>query len=287
MLPFQYMIRLKKIGKIVLLVLAILVLLLSATVAVIYAFSTPSNDRDWTIDQQVLPSVTFDAGTVTVRNIRDFEYTSETEYTPRYYDRTYTLNEITSVDFIVEPLASIAIAHTFLSFGFKSGDYVSVSVEIRKEKGESFSPTKGLLDQFELMYVVADERDVVRLRALHRKDILYLYPLRVSPEKAQELFVSMMTRIKSLEENPEFYNTLTNTCTTNIVDHVNTISENKIPWDFRILFPKDSDEFAYDLGLIDTNVPLEILREKHQINALVEKYQNGANFSQKIREYLH
>lgn len=253
---------------------------------VTHLMSTPENEREWTLDQKVLPYAEFDNNFVTIKNIRNFSYTSEHTYTPSYYDKTYNIDELKSVDFIVEPLAEIAVAHTFLSFGFENGEYLAISVEIRKEVGEEFSPVKGLFDQFELMYVIADERDVIRLRALHRNDTLYLYPTIVTKEKVQELFVHMIHRVNGLKKTPEFYNTITNTCTTNIVDHINAITERRVPWDLRVLLPLDSDEYAYELGLIDTSIPFQELRATHKINAYVDTYQDTPNFSQKIREHL-
>jgi len=251
-----------------------------------HLMSTPENEREWTLDQKVLPYAEFDNNFVTIKNIRNFSYTSEHTYTPSYYDKTYNIDELESVDFIVEPLAEIAVAHTFLSFGFKNGEYLAISVEIRKEVGEEFSPIKGLFDQFELMYVIADERDVIRLRTLHRNDTLYLYPAIVTKEKVQELFVHMIHRVNDLKKTPEFYNTITNTCTTNIVDHINAITERRVPWDLRVLLPLDSDEYAYELGLIDTSIPFQELRATHKINSYVDTYQDAPNFSQKIREHL-
>ncbi len=268
-------------------ILRILVLILSiCSIAVIgiYVLSSPRNDRDWTEDQTILPEVSFNENIVTINNIRNFLYTSETEYTPQYYSKTFNLDDLETVDFIVEPLASIAVAHTFVSFGFKDGNYISISVEIRKERGEEFSPLKGLLDQFELMYVIADERDVIRLRALHRKDQLFLYPINISKEKARELFVHMTARAQTLTQHPEFYNTLTSTCTTNIRDHVNAITDATLPWDMRVLFPLNSDEYAYELGLINTTLPLKEIRNFYEINSLVEVYADDPAFSERIRE---
>ncbi len=274
----------KKIIVFVLLYLVAGLLLIGSFLLLVYAFSTPKNDRDWTMDQTILPYAEFDGDMVTIRNIRNFSYTSVTEYIPNYYDKTFNLNELVSVDFIVEPLKPVAIAHTFMSFGFENGDHIALSVEIRKEKGEAFSPLRGLLDQFELMYVIADERDVMQLRALHRHDKLLLYPAIVTKEKMRELFVSMLMRANKLADEPEFYNTLTSTCTTNIVDHINAITERKVPWDFRVLFPLDSDEYAYELGLIDTSIPFTELRKKQEINEYVEKFANAPDFSIKIRQ---
>lgn len=267
--------------------LTALVLLVGAFLSVTYLVSTPKNDRNWTLDQAVLPSAEFDGDTVTIRNIRNFSYTSTSTYTPNYYDKTFNLNELETVDFIVEPLKPVAVAHTLLSFGFTNGDYVAISVEIRKEKGEVYSPLRGLLDRFELMYVIADERDVLTLRAIHRKDELLLYPVRVSQEKARELFVSMLNRANTLREHPEFYNTLSSTCTTNIVDHVNEIAEEKvIPWDLRLIFPRSSDEYAYELGLLDTSLPFPELRKRQRVDRIIAEHESSPDFSNVIRTTL-
>ena len=133
------------------------------------------------------------------------------------------------------------------------------------------------------MYVIADEKDVIKLRTNFRKDDVYLYPIKTSKEKIQELFLDMIAKTNELKENPEFYNTLTSTCTTNIVTHVNKIIENPIGFSYKILLPGFSDELALEHGLIDTNLSLEEAREKFQINDLAEKYGNAPDFSVKIR----
>lgn len=249
-----------------------------------YFSKIPSNDREWSLDQEVLPYADFNGDEVTVFNIRNFSYKSTSDYTPAYYNKTFDLNKLTSVDYIVEPFGSIGAAHTFVSFGFSTGDYLAISVEIRKEADESFSPIKGLLRNYELMYVIADERDAVKLRTNYRKDEVYLYPVSTPKEKMRQLLMDMLTRANTLKEHPEFYNTLTNTCTTNIADHVNKLTPSKIPWDLRLLFPENSDELAYELGLLDNSISLKELRKQHLINEKAEKYAASADFSKLIRE---
>jgi hypothetical protein len=244
----------------------------------------PSNDRDWNADQTIVPEIEFNEEKVTVKNVRNFEYTTTTDYTPKYYDQTYDLTKIKSVDFMVEPFSTNpGAAHTLLSFGFNDGKYVAISVEIRKEKGESFSPWKGLLRQYELMYVIADERDVIRLRSNYRHDQVFLYPIKTSKENMRALFVDMLKRAKKLQTEPEFYNTLTSTCTTNIVSHVNKLVPGRVPLDYRILMPGYSDRYAYELGLIDTDLPFEEARQVFNINARAEEYGDNPDFSKRIR----
>lgn len=277
--------RLASVRNALVIVLCTGIALFCVSLILTHTLSTPRNDRDWSQDQMILPFAVFEGDLVTIHNIRNFSYRGETNYTPSYYDKTYDLGKLVSVDYIVEPLARFGIAHTLLSFGFSNGEYISLSVEIRKEKGESFSPLKGLFDQYELMYVIADERDVIKLRALHRKDPLYLYKGLATKEEVRALFVSMLTRANTLKNNPEFYNTLTSTCTTNIVDHVNAVSPKSIPWSISLVLPKGSDKYAYRLGLIDTSLPFSELKAQSNINARVEKYADHPNFSMMIREY--
>ena len=262
-----------------------LVALILIVFGLFLTFTRPSNERDWALDQAVLPTAEFNGNLVTIRNIRDFTYASTTSYAPAYYDKTFDLEKIESLWYIVEPFSKGGnLAHTFLSFGFEGDEYVSVSVEIRKEKGESFSPLKGLLRRYELMYVIADERDVIKLRSNYRKDKVFLYPINASKEATRSIFTDMLTRANDLVKKPEFYNTLTNTCTTNIMSHVNNVIPHEIPFNLTILLPGQSDHFAYDLGLIDTDLPFEEARAKFLINERAEKYAESEDFSKMIRE---
>lgn len=243
----------------------------------------PTNDRNWATDQTVLASAEFTSDAITIKNIRNFTYLSRDEFIPKYYDKTVSLSDLTSVDYIVEPLASVAAAHTFLSFGFKDGSRVAISVEIRKEVGEEFSPLYGLFDEYELMYVVVDERDALTLRAVYRDNPVYIYPTTATPEAARRLFVSMLTRVNNLYNNPEFYNTISNSCATNIADHINELTPGSIPWDYRLLLPKDSDVLAYELGLISNDTPLVSLRETHEASEKIKDFRDSPDFSIRIR----
>ncbi len=248
-----------------------------------YFFRTPSLERAWSLDQRVLPSAVIVGDEIAIYNVRNFTYRTKDDYTPYYEDRTYRLSELERVDYIVEAFGSIGAAHTFLSFGFKNGEQVAISAEIRKEEGEKFSPWLGMLRQYELMYVIADERDVIKLRTNYRKNLVYLYPVKASPTDIQTLFVSMLERTNALTKNPEFYNTITNTCTTNIASHVNEIAPGRIPFDLRLLLPQYSDRLAYESGLLATDVPLSELQSTHQINEAALEFADDPNFSKQIR----
>lgn len=185
---------------------------------------------------------------------------------------------------MVEPFSTNpGAAHTLLTFGFNDGSHLAISVEIRKEKGESFGAIKGLLRQYELMYVIADEHDVIGLRANYRHDQVFLYPIKADKSGMKSLFLDMLTRADKLQREPEFYNTLTSTCTTNIVSHVNKLVPDRVPFDYRILLPGYSNKYAYELGLIDTNLPFEEARTKFNINERAQTYADSPEFSKMIR----
>lgn len=264
----------------VLLLTAIPVVALGALTALV----RPSNDRDWSPDQARTATATFAGDTVRVRNVRNAYYRAVDDFDVRWEDRTYDLRRLESVWFMVEPFSGWrGPAHTLLSFGFDDGAHVAISVEIRKERGEHFSPLKGLLRQYELTYVVGDERDLIGLRANHRRDSVYLYPVRTTPERMRALFVAMLERANALAERPEFYHTLTSTCTTNIVRHINAIAPRRVPRSFKVLLPAYADDLAYDLGLLDTELPRDAFREAHLINDLAETWADSADFSRGIR----
>lgn len=249
---------------------------------------TASNERDWTADFARQPEARFDGSLVHIANVRNFDYASVTDMTPRWEDRSYDLNRLQSVWFVVEPFSSIrGPAHTFLSFGFGEGDsaqYVGISVEARKEKGEGYNPFTALFRTLELTYVVGDERDLIRLRSNYRRDSVFLYRANTAPERARALFVSMLERANALRTQPEFYNTLTNTCTTNIVRHVDTLVPGRVPrWSYKVLLPAFADKLAYDLSLIDTSRAFEEVRRAAFINPVAQAANEDPAFSRRIR----
>lgn len=254
------------------------------TLSVVLLSRHPSNDRDWSPDQRELPVTTFVGDSVRVHNVRNIRYRSTSDYDIAWDDRAYDLRRLESVWFVVEPFSGKkGPAHTFVSFGFDDGQYVAISVEIRKEKGENFSALAGALRNYELTYVVGDERDLVKLRSNFRHDSVYLYRAVTTREKARALFVSMLARANHLAQHPEFYNTLTSTCTTNIVRHVNEISPKRVPFSYKVLLPGYSDELAYSVGLLDTTVPFDALRARAKINERALRYADSAGFSRLIR----
>jgi len=247
---------------------------------------SPSNDRDWSPDQAVLPAAEFssDGTSVTIRNIRDCDYRTSDDYDVRHYDRTYDLAKLKTVEFVRVPFPGMPeLAHTMLSFGFDDRDYLGVSVEIRKEKGETYNPVLASFNRYEIMYVLADERDLIGVRANYRLNDVYLYPTRATPEQVRKLFDDVMVRVNQLRTEPEFYNTLTNNCTTNIARHINNLAPNRVRYDYRVLLPGYSDRLAYDLGLLKTEVSFDETRRAARVTDLAYRYRESPEFSQAIR----
>jgi hypothetical protein len=260
---------------------AVIAICAAALIAILVLLRRPSNVRDWSTDQKILATAAIRGDLVEIRNVRNFRYRSETDFMPAYETRTYDLRKLDSVWFVVERFGAGGLAHTFLSFGFGE-EYVAISIEIRKEKGETFSPLKGMLRKYELMYVIGDERDLIGLRTNYRKDVVYLYPVKTTREKMRRVFLDMVARANKLAREPEFYNTLTNNCTTNIVRHVNTISPRRIPFSYKVLLPAYSDSLAMDVGLIESRGSLEETRDLHRIDQIAQVTGISGDFSQRV-----
>jgi len=245
----------------------------------------PSNDRDWQPDVALLPFATFDGDLVTIHNIRNFEYRSETDYTPRYYDKTYDLRKLDSVDLIAVYWMGDAIAHIMASFGFADQDFVTVSIETRKERGESYDTVRGFFRQYELTYIVGDERDLIRLRTNYRKDPpeeAYLYRTNAPPENVRRLFLSYFQEINELKDQPAFYNSLTTNCTTNVLRH-SRVNPGNHRYSWKILLSGYAPLYTYELGRLDTRLPFDELKRRSHINAAAQAADQAADFSQQIR----
>lgn len=248
------------------------------------AFLRPSNDRVWAPELERLATADFQGPRVTVHNIRNCHYRTEEDFTVNWYDRAFDLRELNSVDYIVVPFSRLpAGAHTFVSFGFAGRDYLAVSIETRREKGENYIPLRGITNRFEIVYVVGDERDLIGLRTNIRHDDVYVYRLRCSPQQAQAMFVDVMDRCNKLAHEPEFYHTITNNCMTNVVDHYNHVSQTKVPYNWQILLPGFSDRLAYNMGLIDSDASFEQTRERARVNEQAYLYRDRDDFSVMIR----
>jgi hypothetical protein len=246
----------------------------------------PSNQRDWQPEVAVLPWATRDGDLVTVHDIRNFDYRTEQDFTPQYYDKTFDLRKLDAVDLIAVYWMGDAIAHIMVSFGF-GADHVAISIETRKEKGEDYSSIKGFFKQYELIYVVGDERDLIRVRSNYRRpeEQVYVYRTRARPETARRLFLEYVDRINRLREQPEFYNTATTNCTTDVWMLVRTLA-GRLPLDWRVLASGYFPAYAYDLGSLDTDLPFPQLKSISLINDKAHAADRDPNFAERIRESL-
>jgi Domain of unknown function (DUF4105) len=264
----------------------VLVFLLGFTVlAVWWARIPPSNARDWQPDVAVLAGARIEGTRLTVENVRNNAYRTETDYTARYETRVFDLAGLRSVDLFVSTWGSPLIAHTILSFGFAGDTYLAISIETRKTRGEDYSAVKGFFKQYELIYVVADERDVVRLRTNFRGEQVVLYRLRTTPSVGRRVLLDYLRRVNRLRDHPEWYNALTHNCTTAIRGHVVPYIDRPGPiLSWKILLNGYLDELLYERQSIDVRLPLAELRARGHINARAREADGDPAFSARIRE---
>jgi len=245
-----------------------------------------SNERLWQADVARLPYATIDGNLVTVHDLRNFSYRAETDFTPAYDTRTYDLSKLDSVDLYTVYWMGPAIAHTIVSFGFGGEDFLAVSIEARKEEGESYSSIKGFFRQYELFYVVADERDVIRLRTNYRNDPpedVYRYRIQGSPENARRFFLEYMATLNDIKEHPRFYNSLTSNCT-NVIWMHGHVNPDRVPFSWKILASGYVAEYLYDMERLDTSVSFADLTRRGYVNPIAKKLGDTQDFSQRIRD---
>jgi len=262
---------------------AFLVLFLG--VVVWWSSISPSHNRPWRPEVAVMPRAVIDGDRVHLTGVRNFDYRTRNDFTVRYEEREVRLSHLTGLDFYVSYWSEGLVAHTFLSFIFDDAPPLSISIETRPEVGEGFAPIASLFKQFELIYVVGDERDLVGVRANHRREAIYLYRLNTAPENARRLLLIYLERINELADRPEFYHLLSNNCTINIVRYANAAGRVG-RFDIRHLFNGLFDSYLYHSGRVDTTLPYEELRRRSQINEAAQAADGESDFSERIRASL-
>ncbi|MDR1053705.1 MAG: DUF4105 domain-containing protein [Planctomycetaceae bacterium] len=246
---------------------------------------TPLNNRKWTPNHAVLQTAEFNNNLVTINNVRYSKYNAPNDYQTRYYNATFDLNQIRSLDLIVVPLKGLpSIAHVESSFGFADGKHILMSITARYEDGEKFDPIASALRQFELIYVFADERDILQLDSQINKNEVHLYRLNFTPNEVRTMFVDALQRANKLAQKPEFYHPIRNSCVTNLVDHINKGRPKAIPTSYRTVLSGMIGKYAFDLKLVDTNeTEFNVVKENAKINWLVERFGDLEYFSAGIR----
>ena len=246
----------------------------------------PSNDRNWQADVGKLAYASTEGDLVTVHNIRNFSYHSEFDYSPSYYDKSFDLNKLEGVDLFAVYWMGPAIAHIILSFDFGEYNHLAISIEARKEEGESYSTTKGFFRRYELMYIVADERDVIGLRTNYRKDPLehvYRYRIKAPKKNIKNLFLKYIERINMLYEKPVFYNTLLHNCTTTIWLNARDVNPDHVPFSWKILVSGYLPEYLYEAGRLNQQLPFAELKDQAYVNPLLKGRKISPLFSRIIR----
>ncbi len=242
----------------------------------------PASDRDWADDVAQTVGGRIEGSVVTLDKVRDFEWRSNSDYTPRWSPRSYDLARLHSLDMIVSYWARPSIAHMLISFGFSQGDYVAFSVEIRRDKRQSYSEIGGFFKEFELIVIAAEERDIVRLRTNVRREQTYLFRLNVEPAVMRALFLAYVAEANALVREPRFYHTIMGNCTTVLYRMLRRIVR-RLPFSYRVLLSGYMPEYFYGIGYLDQRYPLEALRVFGYVSERGRRADQSPTYSTDIR----
>ena len=242
----------------------------------------PRDDRAWIPDQARVVTAQFSGDLVHLGNVRDADPRTRA---PAYIEGTYDLAGLDSVWLVVAPFSEKwrGPAHTFVTFGFTDGRYLAISVEARREVGEEYGVVQGALDRFEVLYVVGTERDLIGRRIFDAEGPTYLYPIRATPAAIRTLFSDMLARAASLKTRPEYYNTFTNNCTSNLIHHVQPLVTKRIPASFVAVMPGYADGVAKRLDLIADDADIATARARYRIDGRGRPALDSTDFSTVIR----
>lgn len=247
-----------------------------------YQTIQPQQNRDWAPDVAHGVTAVIEGSNVTLNNVRDFDWVSETEANAHWETRQYDLTKLTTVDMITSTWGNPDIAHLIVSFGFADQRHIAFSVEIRKEVGESFSTVGGFFRRFELVLIAADEADVVKVRTNMRNEDVHLFPVKLTPDQGRALFLSYLDLGNQLAKKPEFYNTVTANCTSIVYGLVQVVKPD-MPLDRRLLLSGQLPEYIDELGGLPGKIPMDQRRAEAAISALGQNIGPGQDFSQVIR----
>lgn len=258
---------------------------LSLVVVLWWTSHEPSNERDWAEPASRAPWAIIDGDQITIYDIRDFRYDEEGRWVANWYDATFDLGEIEQSYFILTTFGFTGVGHVMVSFRFAGDRYIVLSVEIRREDGEEYDPVGGAFRQYELFYTAADERDALALRTHVHQDPTWVIPMNAGPEKTGEFFLDMVQRMTALHHEPEWYNTITNSCASNLADHYQRINDVRLPPDYRILLPGFSEELIAELGLLPDGVDVATARQTYLVDDVAATLAIDDDFSRAIRSW--
>jgi len=244
----------------------------------------PSHERDWEVGQEVLPKIEIKGEEIIIDNFRNFDWKESDKVEKNYETRKLKLNQLEDIDIFISHFDDFeGMAHIFISFGFSNGEQVVISAETRREQGENFSPILGLLRQFEFLYVVGSEKDIIGLRTDLRDERVYLYPSIVTPETAQKIFLEITEDVNKVYEKPRMYNTFTRNCTNELTRKVENVSDADFPVTWKTVLPGYFDEILFEMNLLKTDVSFKETKKRSLIdNQSVSRYDE--NFKESLRK---
>jgi hypothetical protein len=245
----------------------------------------PSNVGNWQPDVERTAWAEIDGDRVTIHNLRNCDYRTETDYANCWSDRTLYLSQIRAADLFLTNWGIRFASHPIVSFQFGDNEHVAFSIEARYKAGQAYSTILGFFRQYGLIFVTADERDVIRLRTNYRKgEEVSLYRAKAQPETARAMFLTYVAYLNRLKDHPEWYNALTRNCTTAINKQLAANVNNPQPWNYQFIVNGTLDRLLYDRGrLVTGGLPFPELKQREHINAAAQAANRSPDFSALIR----
>ncbi len=260
------------------------------SIAIWYILIPASNRGDWRTGNQVLPFAVTNGDNVTINRIRDYDYRSENDFKEQYESRTYDIRRLRTLDILLSYWDNNkSVAHMMLSFGFDDGNFLAVSVETRLKKGQVQGGLPGFFKQYGVICILADERDLIRLRTDFRGEKVYLYRLKMEPEEVRLIFKDILRRTNTLISHPKFYNTLTFNCVTSLIPSLRVArTHQRYKWDYRVMLNGLSDHLMWERGLLigGNHMTFEKLKEISLVNQYLSPGYNPKQYSRLIRTHL-
>jgi hypothetical protein len=223
----------------------------------------PSHDRDWDPAVAVLPRAVRKRDEVTIENVRNFEYRSLDDFTPRYESRTYRLANLKGVDAIFFNWGSAVMSHPVLVFDFGPDGRVCMSIEVRYRRGQDYLILRSLYHFYELIFLVTDERDAILRRTKYGpSQEAHLYRLATTPEELRATFLDYIDAINALYQTPRWYHGLCTNCTTAFY----RLPSSRRRCDWRVLANAQLDRALYATGRLDRTLAFAELRRAAYLN---------------------